>query len=140
MNKDVNNKEINVRDFIMKNITRYDGDESFLAPISKKTKKVWSKCEELLKEELKKKVLDIDTTRVSGINNFPPGYIDSENEVIVGLQTDAPLKRMMNPFGGMRMLRNSLAAYGYKMDSNIEKYFPMFTKSHNDGVYDAYTD
>ena len=140
MNKDVNNKEINVRDFIMKNITRYDGDESFLAPISKKTKNVWSKCEELLKEELKKKVLDIDTTRVSGINNFPPGYIDSENEVIVGLQTDAPLKRMMNPFGGMRMLRNSLAAYGYKMDSNIEKYFPMFTKSHNDGVYDAYTD
>ncbi len=133
-------EEIDVRDFIMKNITRYEGDESFLAPISEKTKKVWSKCEKLLKEELKKSVLDIDTTHVSGITNFDAGYIDKEMEVIVGLQTDAPLKRMMNPFGGLRMVKNSLKAYNYQMDPTIEKYFPMFTKSHNDGVYDAYND
>ncbi len=139
--KDGHYKEsIDVRDFIMKNITRYEGDDSFLAPISPKTKKVWEVCEKLLKEELKKQVLDIDTTHVSGITNFAPGYIDKENEVIVGLQTDAPLKRMMNPFGGLRMVKNSLKAYDYKMDPTIEKYFPMFTKSHNDGVYDAYND
>ena len=130
---------VDVHDFIQKNITRYDGDESFLAAISEKTKKVLEKCNDLLKEELKKKVLDIDTEHVSGINNFDPGYIDKENEVIVGLQTDKPLKRIMNPFGGMRMLKNSLDTYGYKMNPDIEKYFPMFTKSHNDGVYDAYT-
>ncbi len=139
--KDGHYKEtVDVRDFIMKNITRYDGDESFLKPASEKTKKVWNKCEKLLKEELKKKVLDIDTTHVSGITNFAPGYIDKENEVIVGLQTDEPLKRMMNPFGGLRMVKNSLKAYNYKMDPTIEKYFPMFTKSHNDGVFDAYND
>ena len=134
------NEEINVSDFILKNITRYDGDESFLEGISDKTKVVWTACEKLLKKELKKGVLDIDTEHVSGINNFLPGYIDKENEVIVGLQTDEPLKRIMNPFGGMRMVKNSLKAYDYKMNPDIEKYFPMFTKSHNDGVYDAYTD
>ena len=130
---------VDVHDFIKRNITPYDGDESFLVGVTSKTKKVLEKVEDLLKEELEKKVLDIDTVHVSGINNFEPGYIDKENEVIFGLQTDKPLKRIMNPFGGMRMLKNSLATYGYKMDSNIEKYFPMFTKSHNDGVYDAYT-
>ncbi|MBQ8472202.1 MAG: formate C-acetyltransferase [Bacilli bacterium] len=134
------NKEINVSDFIKNNITRYDGDESFLVSTSDKTKKVWSKCCKLLKKELELGVLDIDTDHVSGINNFKPGYIDKENEVIVGLQTDEPLKRMMNPFGGLRMVKNSLKAYNYKMNPDIEKYFPMFTKSHNDGVYDAYTD
>ena len=130
---------IDIHDFIQKNITPYDGDESFLVGISSKTKKVLDKCKKLLEKELEKKVLDIDTEHVSGINNFEPGYIDKENEVIVGLQTDAPLKRIMNPFGGMRMLKNSLQTYGYKMNPEIEKYFPMFTKSHNDGVYDAYT-
>ena len=130
---------VDVHDFIKRNITPYDGDESFLVGVTSKTKKVLEKVEDLLKEELEKKVLDIDTIHVSGINNFEPGYIDKENEVIFGLQTDKPLKRIMNPFGGMRMLKNSLATYGYKMDPNIEKYFPMFTKSHNDGVYDAYT-
>ena len=136
--KEIN--KIDVRDFIMKNITRYDGDASFLAPISKKTKKVLEKYESLLKEELKKGVLDIDTDHVSGITNFNPGYINKDNEVIVGLQTDEPLKRMMNPFGGMRMVKNSLKAYNYEMNPDISKYFNMFTKSHNDGVYDAYTD
>ena len=129
---------VDVHDFIQKNITPYDGDESFLTGISSKTKKILDKCTNLLKEELVKKVLDIDTEHVSGINNFDPGYIDKDNEIIVGLQTDKPLKRIMNPFGGMRMLKNSLNTYGYKMNSDIEKYFPMFTKSHNDGVYDAY--
>ena len=135
-----NLENIDVRNFIYDNITPYEGDESFLADISQKTKKVWAACTKLLKEELKKGVLDIDTEHVSGINNFEPGYIDRENEVIVGLQTDAPLKRMMNPFGGLRMVKNSLKAYNYKMDHDIEKYFPMFTKSHNDGVYDAYNE
>ncbi len=129
---------VDVHDFIQKNITPYDGDESFLTGISSKTKKILDKCTNLLKEELVKKVLDIDTEHVSGINNFDPGYIDKDNEIIVGLQTDKPLKRIMNPFGGMRMLKNSLNTYGYKMNSDIEKYFSMFTKSHNDGVYDAY--
>ncbi len=133
-------KKVDVRDFIQRNITRYDGDESFLKPISKKTKIVWDKCTDLLKEELKKKVLDIDTEHVSGITNFKPGYIDKQSEIIVGLQTDSPLKRMMNPFGGLRMVKNSLKAYNYEMNKDIEKYFPMFTKSHNDGVYDAYND
>ena len=141
--KDINGSNLNiidVRNFIQDNITTYEGDESFLASISPKTKKVWDNCTKLLKEELKKGVLDIDTDHVSGINNFNPGYIDKENEVIVGLQTDAPLKRMMNPFGGLRMVKNSLKAYNYKMNEDIEKYFPMFTKSHNDGVYDAYNE
>ena len=141
--KDINESNLNiidVRNFIQDNITTYEGDESFLASISPKTKKVWDNCTKLLKEELKKGVLDIDTDHVSGINNFNPGYIDKENEVIVGLQTDAPLKRMMNPFGGLRMVKNSLKAYNYKMNEDIEKYFPMFTKSHNDGVYDAYNE
>lgn len=131
--------EINVKNFIDLNYTYYMEDESFLVKPTDKTKKVWNKCTELLKEELKKGVLDIDVDHVSGINNFEPGYIDKENEVIVGLQTDKPLKRMINPFGGIRMVYNSLNAYNYKLNSNIEKYFSMFRKTHNDGVFDAYT-
>lgn len=131
--------EINVKNFIDLNYTYYMDDESFLVKPTDKTKKVWNKCTELLKEELKKGVLDIDVDHVSGINNFEPGYIDKENEVIVGLQTDKPLKRMINPFGGIRMVYNSLNAYNYKLNPNIEKYFSMFRKTHNDGVFDAYT-
>ena len=131
--------EINVKNFIDLNYTYYMEDESFLVKPTDKTKKVWNKCTELLKEELKKGVLDIDVDHVSGINNFEPGYIDKENEVIVGLQTDKPLKRMINPFGGIRMVYNSLNAYNYKLNPNIEKYFSMFRKTHNDGVFDAYT-
>ena len=131
--------EINVKNFIDLNYTYYMEDESFLVKPTDKTKKVWNKCTELLKEELKKGVLDIDVDHVSGINNFEPGYIDKENEVIVGLQTDKPLKRMINPVGGIRMVYNSLNAYNYKLNPNIEKYFSMFRKTHNDGVFDAYT-
>ncbi|MDD3453372.1 MAG: formate C-acetyltransferase [Bacilli bacterium] len=131
--------KIDVRDFINKNYTLYLGDDSFLESISNKTKNVWNKCSELLKEELKHQVLDIDVNHISGINSFEPGYIDKNNEVIVGLQTDKPLKRMINPYGGMRMVESSLKAYNYKLNPEIEKYFNQFRKTHNDGVFDVYT-
>jgi len=132
-------KEINVSDFIKRNYKSYKGDESFLSKPTKKTMKVWHKCTELLKEELKKKVLDIDVTTMSGINAFEAGYIDKKNEVIFGLQTDAPLKRIVNPYGGIRMVYQELEAYGYKLDEKIDKHFNLFRKSHNQGVFDAYT-
>ncbi len=130
---------IDVRDFIQKNYTLYDGDESFLQPISKKTNKVWTKCSKLLKKELKKGVLDIDTEHVSGINIYDAGYIDKANEVIVGLQTDKPLKRIVNPYGGIRMVYNSLGAYHYELNPIIDKFFNEFRKTHNQGVFDVYT-
>lgn len=132
-------KEINVENFIKENYEEYLGDESFLKPISSKTKKIWDKCNNLLLEELKKGVIGIDTKNMSGIDNFEPGYIDKENEVIVGLQTDEPLKRIVNPYGGIRMVYNELDAYGYKLDENVDKYFNEYRKSHNQGVFDAYT-
>lgn len=132
-------KEINVENFIKENYEEYLGDESFLKPISSKTKKIWDKCNNLLLEELKKGVIDIDTKNMSGIDNFEPGYIDKENEEIVGLQTDEPLKRIVNPYGGIRMVYNELDAYGYKLDENVDKYFNEYRKSHNQGVFDAYT-
>ena len=132
-------KEINVENFIKENYEEYLGDESFLKPISSKTKKIWDKCNNLLLEELKKGVIDIDTKNMSGIDNFEPGYIDKENEVIVGLQTDEPLKRIVNPYGGIRMVYNELYSYGYKLDENVDKYFNEYRKSHNQGVFDAYT-
>ena len=131
---------VSVDNFIKLNHIPYDGDESFLEGKTDKTSKVWDKCTDLLKKELERGVLDIDIAHVSGINNYEAGYIDKENEVIVGLQTDEPLKRIVNPFGGMRMVYNSLEAYGYKLDSNIDKYFNMYRKTHNQGVFDAYTE
>lgn len=133
------NETIDVRDFIQRNYTEYLGDDSFLVGPTEKTKKVFNKVQELLKEELKTGVLDIETTKFSGIDNFDAGYIDKENEVIVGLQTDAPLKRIVNPYGGYRMVESSLEAYGYKMDETLEKHFKEFRKTHNQGVFDAYT-
>ena len=133
-------KEINVSDFIDNNYKEYKGDESFLAGKSKKTAKVWNKCEKLLLKEIKKGLLDVDTKHVSGIDNFDAGYIDKKNEVVVGLQTDAPLKRIVNPFGGLRMVEQSLKAYGRKFDENLESVFSTgIRKTHNDGVFDAYT-
>ena len=132
-------KEINVRNFIQKNYTLYEGDDSFLADVSQKTKKVWNKCEELLAEELKKGgVLDVETDIISGITNFAPGYIDKENEVIVRLQTDAPLKRIVNLYGGKRMAHQSLEQYGYKLNEEIDRHFNEYRKTHNEGVFDAY--
>ena len=133
-------EEINVSDFIKKNYKAYEGDESFLEGTTEKTNKVWSTCSNLLKEELKKKVLDIDVDHMSGINAFEPGYICSEDDVIVGLQTDKLLKRIVNPYGGIRMVYQELEAYGYKLNPEVDKYFNEFRKTHNDGVFDAYTD
>ena len=133
-------KEINVNDFIINNYKEYNENEGFLVRTTTKTDKVWNKCLDLLKEELNKHVLDIDVDNMSGINSFKPGYIDKENEVIVGLQTDAPLKRMINPYGGIRMVYQELDAYGYKLNSTVDKYFNEFRKTHNQGVFDAYTE
>lgn len=133
-------EEVNVSNFIQLNYNSYVGDESFLVGTTNKTNKIWKKCTKLLKEELKKHVLDIDVVHMSGIDNFKPGYIDKENEVIVGLQTDKPLKRMVNPYGGIRMVYQELEAYGYKLSPTVDKYFNEFRKSHNQGVFDAYDD
>lgn len=130
---------IDLRDFIHNNYTSYDGDSSFLMGTTKKTNKVWKKCSKLLEEELEKHVLDIDVLNMSGINSFDAGYIDKDNEVIVGLQTDAPLKRMVNPYGGIRMVYQELEAYNYKLDDSVDKYFNEFRKTHNQGVFDVYT-
>ena len=132
--------EINVSDFIKCNYTKYDGDEAFLEGTTEKTDSVWGKCSSLLKEELKKHVLDIDTEHMSGINAFEPGYINEDDNVIVGLQTDAPLKRMVNPYGGIRMVYQELDAYGYKLNPLVDKYFNEYRKTHNQGVFDAYTE
>lgn len=131
-------RAIDVRSFIQKNYTLYEGDDSFLVPPTDRTRRVWEKCEKLILEELKKGILDVDTDRISGIDNFEPGYIDKENEVIVGLQTDAPLKRIVNLYGGMRMAKSSLEQYGYALDPTIERHFSEYRKTHNEGVFDAY--
>ena len=110
---------INVEDFILNNYKEYTGDDSFLVGPTEKTLKVWEKIEQLQKEELEKGILDVETNIISGIDNFAPGYIDRENEVIVGLQTDAPLKRIVNPYGGMRMVHSALEAYGYTLNPEI---------------------
>ncbi len=129
---------VNVRNFIQKNYTPYSGDESFLSGISEKTSKIWEKAEALIKEEINKGIIDVEVNAVAGINNFAPGYIDRDNEVIVGLQTDAPLKRIVNPFGGMRNAESALEQYGYHLNPEIEKHFKLYRKTHNEGVFDAY--
>ncbi len=130
---------VDVRDFIHKNYTPYEGDDRFLAEPTDKTKKVYAIIKDLIIKEIKEGVIDVETKKVSGIDRFEAGYIDQENEVIVGLQTDAPLKRIVNPYGGMRMVEQSLAAYGYTLDEDIQKHFKEYRKTHNDGVFDAYT-
>ena len=102
--------------------------------ISPRTAKVWEKAHALIVEEIKKGIIDVDTTTVSGIDNFAPGYIDKENEIIIGLQTNAPLKRIVNPFGGMRMAKSALAEYGYQLDPEVENNFHLYRKTHNEGV------
>ena len=131
-------RSIDVRSFIQKNWTPYLGDDAFLAGPTQRTKAVWERCEELLLRELKDGILDVDTHRVSGIDNYAPGYIDRENEVIVGLQTDAPLKRIVNLYGGTRMAKSALEQYGYQLDPEIEAHFTEYRKTHNEGVFDAY--
>src|SRR3982751_3830784 len=131
-------KEINVRDFILQNYEPYEGDGAFLAPATERTKKIWEKLNVLFIEERKKGVLDISQIP-SSITAHPPGYIDRENEVIVGLQTDAPLKRAIMPNGGLRMVLTSLKAYNYEPDPHVVEAFTKYRKTHNEGVFDAYT-
>ncbi|NLX78369.1 MAG: formate C-acetyltransferase [Clostridiales bacterium] len=132
--------EINVRDFIVANYTPYDGDESFLAPPTEKTKKLWAELQERMKEERARGgVYDIDEKTVSTIVSHKPGYINKELEEIVGLQTDEPLKRAIMPFGGIRLVRTALEAYGRQLPDDIEQIFK-YRKTHNDGVFDVYTD
>ena len=133
-------REINVRDFIQNNYKPYEGDDSFLKDSSDKTKKVWDKLTEMFKVEREKGVYDAETKYPQGIDTYGPGYIDKENEVIVGLQTDAPLKRGIYPKCGTRMVENSLEAYGYKLDPMTKEIFTKYRKTHNEGVFSAYTD
>ncbi len=132
--------EINVRDFIRKNYTVYEGNAEFLAGASERTKGLMKKLESLFQLERQYGgVLDIDTATVSSLTSYSPGYIDKDNEIIVGMQTNRPLKRGVNPFGGIRMARQACEAYGYKLSDKIEEEF-RFRTTHNDGVFRAYTD
>lgn len=133
-------KEINVRDFIQNNYTPYTGDDSFLKPSSEKTRKVWNKLTEMFKVEREKGVYDTETKLPQSITTYGPGYIDKDNEVVVGLQTDAPLKRGIFPKGGIRMVENSLEAYGYHLDPMTKEIFTKHRKTHNEGVFSAYTE
>lgn len=133
-------KEINVRDFIQNNYTPYTGDDSFLKPSSEKTRKVWNKLTEMFKVEREKGVYDTETKLPQSITTYGPGYIDKDNEVVVGLQTNAPLKRGIFPKGGIRMVENSLEAYGYHLDPMTKEIFTKYRKTHNEGVFSAYTE
>jgi formate C-acetyltransferase len=133
-------EEINVRDFIQKNYTPYEGNEDFLAGSTERTRALLKRYKELCRLEADwGGVLDIDTSTVSSLLNYSPGYVDKEKEIIVGLQTNRPLKRGVNPFGGIRMTRQACEAYGYKLDKKVEEHFEYRT-THNDGVYRVYTD
>lgn len=133
--------EINVRDFIQHNYTPYEGNSDFLANPTEKTRKLWDEVLELYKKEKEAKggVLDIDTKTISTVNSHEAGYINKDLEEIVGLQTDAPLKRAIMPFGGIRIVEKSCEAYDRKVDPEIEEIFHKYRKTHNDGVFDAYT-
>ena len=131
-------KGINVRDFIQANFTPYYGDESFLAGPTKRTLGIWKKLTDLFPEERRKGVLDISQIP-SSITAHDAGYIDKKNEVIVGLQTEAPLKRAIMPNGGLRMVLSAFEAYGYKPDPKVVEIFSKYRRTHNDGVFDAYT-
>ena len=133
--------DINVRDFIQKNYTPYEGDSTFLADATEKTKKLWNEVLELYKKEKEApgNVLDIDTKTISTISSHEAGYIDKDLEEIVGLQTDAPLKRAIMPFGGIKIVEKSCEAYGRKIDPDVDKIFHSIRKTHNDGVFDVYT-
>ena len=133
--------EINVRDFIQHNYTPYEGDSSFLAGATDKTKKLWDEVLELCKQEQASQggVLDIDSSTISTITSHKAGYINKDLEDIVGLQTDKPLKRAIMPFGGIRIVEKSCEAYGRKVDEKVEEIFHKYRKTHNDGVFSVYT-
>ena len=133
-------EQIDVRNFIQNNYTPYEGDSSFLAGATEDTKKLWNEVSELFKKERENGVLDVDTKTVSGIDAYEPGYIDKAIEKIVGVQTDSPLKRAVMPQGGIRMAENAAKAYGYEVDPKISEIFTKYRKTHNQGVFDVYTD
>src|SRR5437762_6202596 len=131
-------RDINVRWFIQRNYTPYDGDGKFLEPATQRTKSIWKKLENLFIEERRKGVLDVSQIP-SSITAHAPGYIDRENEIIVGLQTEAPLRRAIMPNGGFRMIVGALKTYGYEPDPHVVEAFTKYRKTHNEGVFDAYT-
>ncbi len=132
--------EVDVRDFIQKNYLPYEGDDSFLAPATEATKQLWKEVMEICaKERANGGVLDADTKVVSTLTSHGPGYINKELEKIVGFQTDAPLKRSLQPFGGLKMSKQALEMYGYQIDKDVEEIFTKYRKTHNDGVFDVYT-
>ncbi|MBC6461765.1 formate C-acetyltransferase, partial [Actinomadura sp. HBU206391] len=130
---------IDVRDFIQANRTPYEGDASFLAGPTERTRAVWERVSAMFPEERRRGIHAVDTATPSSITSHAPGYIDRDRELIVGLQTDEPLKRSIMPNGGLRMVENGLAAYGYELDPQVRKVFTEYRKTHNDGVFDAYT-
>ena len=133
-------KEIDVRGFIQANYTPYEGDDSFLAGATENTKQLWEEVMELFKKERENGgTLDVDTKTVSAIDAYAPGYINKDKETVVGLQTDAPLKRAIMPEGGIRMVESSCEAYGFKCDPLVSEIFTKYRKTHNQGVFDAYT-
>ncbi|MFF7645852.1 formate C-acetyltransferase [Streptomyces canus] len=132
-------ENVDVRDFIQSNYTPYEGDSAFLAPPTERTLAVWGKVARLFPEERRRGVLDVDTATPSTITSHRPGFIDRDRELIVGLQTDAPLRRAIMPNGGLRMVENGLKAYGYQADPFVTRVFGTYRKTHNDGVFDAYT-
>ena len=135
--------EVNVRNFIQNNYTPFDGDETFLAAPTEATQKLWGRLQELQAEERAKGgVLDMETEVVSGINAYGPAYIDEsmkELEAVVGLQTDKPLKRAFMPYGGIKMAEQACTTYGYQPSEKLHDIFTNYVKTHNDGVFDAYT-
>lgn len=131
-------ESVDVRDFIQRNYTAYDGDSSFLAGPTERTTHVWQTLSAMFPEEREKGVYDVDATTPSTITAHAPGYIDEDREVIVGLQTDAPLKRAIMPYGGWRMVATSLETYGYEVDPTLETIFTTYRKTHNQGVFDVY--
>ena len=132
-------KEIDVRGFIQANYTPYEGDDSFLAEATERTKKLWEEVLVLYEKERKNGVLDVDTKTPSAINAYDAGYINKELEQIVGLQTDAPLKRAIMPNGGIKIVEKSCDAYGYKVDEETDYIYNNLRKTHNDGVFSVYT-
>ena len=133
-------ESVNIRDFIINNYSPYYHGEDFLKGPTEKTKKLWKKCNNLILEEIKEKKAKVDLENIASIDGFKPGYIDKENEVIYGLQTDEPLKRIINPYGGIRMVKSSLKENGFELDSKIEKIFTEYRKTHNEAVFGVYTD
>ncbi|MEI7579312.1 MAG: formate C-acetyltransferase [bacterium] len=137
--ENLNSEAIDLRTFIQKNYTEYTGDHSFLTSSTERTKNIWNKVLELIKQELSKGILDLDVNIPATISSHAPGFIDKVNEVIFGLQTDAPLKRAIKPLGGIRLVEKAAESYGYKVNPQVSEIFYKYRKTHNDGVFSVYT-